>query len=199
VGRGGSRRLRVATVPCSVLSPQSSVFARRVGIGSGLGSACGIAVYGGVAGFGLTAISDGLLRQQRWLSLVGGLCLLYIGYTIVRSEPATEVATDTERSLAGAFSSTFFLTLISPAVVLYFLAIFAGAGLVGPGGDYVAAALLVVGVFAGSALWWVGLSTLVALLRSRLNRRLLQWANWLSGLAIAGFGVVVLLRAGLAP
>src|SRR3954447_8957592 len=142
---------------------------RRVGIVSGLGSACGTAVYGGVAGFGLTAVSDGLLRQQRWLSLIGGLCLLYIGYTIVRGEPATEVAADVERSLARGFSSTLFLTLISPAVVLSFLAIFAGAALVGPGGDYVAAASLVFGVFAGSALWWVGLSTLVALLRSRLN------------------------------
>jgi threonine/homoserine/homoserine lactone efflux protein len=53
--------------------------------------------------------------------------------------------------------------------------------------------LLVSGVFLGSASWWLILSGLVGIFRARFQARGLQWVNRVSGLIIAGFGLIALL------
>ena len=81
------------------------------------------------------------------------------------------------------------LTLTNPATILSFVAVFAGLGLAGGEGGYLAASVLVGGVFLGSALWWLTLSGTVGMLRSRVQPRALRWVNVLSGLILGGFGV----------
>ena len=49
------------------------------GLISGLGAASADALYGAVAGFGLTFISNTLISQQIWLRLIGGVFLCYLG------------------------------------------------------------------------------------------------------------------------
>ena len=93
--------------------------------------------------------------------------------------------------LVGAYASTLVLTLTNPMTILSFAAVFAGLGAAGAG--YGAAAVLVTGVFAGSALWWLVLSGAVGLLRHRVTPRGLRWVNRASGTIIAGFGLLVLL------
>jgi threonine/homoserine/homoserine lactone efflux protein len=93
------------------------------------------------------------------------------------------------------FASTFLLTLTNPMTIVSFAAIFAGLGLSGAGGDFASAGALVLGVFIGSASWWLMLSGGVVLLRTRIDQRALQWVNRVSGLVIAGFGMVALASA----
>lgn len=52
---------------------------RRSGFLCGLGAATADALYGCVAGFGLSFVSDFLTGQQSWLRLFGGLFLCYLG------------------------------------------------------------------------------------------------------------------------
>ncbi len=129
---------------------------RSVGFLSGLGAASADAVYGCVAAFGMTSVSGFLVDQQLWLRLVGGVFLLYLGLRTFRERPTEREAVTGVASyggLAGAYASTFFLTLTNPSTILSFAAIFAGLGLAGEGGGYAAAAVLVASVFSGSALW----------------------------------------------
>ncbi|MGZ3666937.1 MAG: LysE family transporter, partial [Ktedonobacterales bacterium] len=109
------------------------------------------------------------------------------------SKPAEQAATTGKYSLAGAYASTLLLTLTNPSTILSFVAIFAGLGLASSGGSYAASAQLVLGVFLGSALWWLLLSTGVGMLRSRLDLRALRWVNRLSGLILLSFGLIALL------
>ncbi len=169
---------------------------RVVGFVSGLGAATADAAYGGVAAFGLTWVSDLLVKQQLWLRLVGGVFLLYLGIKAFLERPAEREAAASGRgrgSLAGAYASTLGLTITNPTTILSFVAIFAGLGLVGEGGGYAAAAVLVAGVFSGSALWWLLLSGGVSLFRSKLGLGALRWVNRASGTIIFGFGVAALL------
>ncbi len=166
---------------------------RTTGLLSGLGAATADAVYGCIAGFGLTFISAFLLEQQLWLTLFGGAFLCYLGLKTLLAQPASQAALAKSNGLIGAYASTFFLTLTNPATILSFMAIFAGLGLVGAGGDYLAATILVFGVFIGSALWWLALSGGVSLFRARVDARGLRWVNRLSGVIIGGFGLLVLL------
>ncbi len=166
---------------------------RVAGFVSGLGAASADMVYGAIAAFGLTAITGLLVRQQGWLRLVGGLFLCYLGARTLLARPGGSTAEAEGRSRAGAYLATFALTLTNPMTILSFAAIFAGAGVAQTGGSYGAAAAMVLGVFLGSAAWWLLLSTGVSLLRSRFDARAALWVNRLSGLIILGFGAAALI------
>ena len=166
---------------------------RATGFVSGLGAATADAIYGCIAGFGLTLVTRFLMDQQVWLRLFGGAFLCYLGVKTVLSRPAKQAASAKGSGLAGAYGSTFLLTLTNPMTILSFAAVFAGLGLASAGGSYASASILVLGVFAGSALWWLMLSGGVSLLRSRFDVPGLEWVNRISGVIITGFGVVALL------
>jgi threonine/homoserine/homoserine lactone efflux protein len=109
------------------------------------------------------------------------------------SRPA-EVAVATERpGLLAAFASIFGLTMTNPMTILSFAGLFAGLGLTGTGGAD--AALLVLGVFFGSASWWVVLTSVVAILRAKVTIGALTWVNRLSGAAILAFAIVAIATA----
>ena len=170
---------------------------RGAGFVSGLGAATADAMYGAAAGFGLTAVAGVLVGGQQWLRLVGGLFLLYLGIRTWRragQSGSQSIVSDTSRGLLGAYASTLALTLTNPMTILSFAAIFAGLG-IASGARYASAAALVAGVFSGSALWWLTLSTVVGVLRHHLSTSGLRWVNRASGAIIAGFGVQALMAA----
>src|SRR6266705_7021820 len=73
---------------------------RPCGFASGLGAATADAVYGCVAGFGLTAVSSLLVSQQSWLRLIGGLFLCYLGVKSFFARPAQSTAASKGGALA---------------------------------------------------------------------------------------------------
>ena len=170
---------------------------RLIGLLTGLGAAAADGVYGAIAAFGLTAVTDLLIGQGPWLGLIGGLFLCYLGVRTFMAVSAGPAAPARSGALFVIFGSTFVLTLTNPTTILSFVAIFAGLGLGNTGGDYFAASLMVAGVFLGSALWWVGLSGAVSVLRTRVGPRALRAINRLSGLLIGGFGVGALAFGAL--
>src|SRR6266516_6335969 len=144
-----------------VLCIQRTLYKGQIcGLVSGLGIATADAVYGSIAASGLTLLTNFLVSQQVWIRLVGGLFLIYLGFKTVFTKPAVRAAAvkTTANSYFGAYTSTFVLTLTNPLTILSFAAVFAGLGLGGGTTDYAGAAWLVLGVFLGSALWWLLLS-----------------------------------------
>lgn len=165
---------------------------RASGLVSGLGAATADAFYGSIAGFGLTFISSFLIDQQLWLRLVGGAFLLYLGVRTFLSKPAERAAEAASTNLISAFASTLFLTITNPMTIISFAAIFAGLGIGSMNGDFGAAAILVLGVFIGSAIWWLVLSGGVSIFRARFDVRALSWVNKISGVIITVFGLFAL-------
>ncbi len=163
---------------------------RMSGLASGLGAATADAFYGSIAAFGLTFISGFLIDQKLWLGLLGGAFLCYLGVRTFLSQPAQQAALAQGQGLAGAYGSTFFLTLTNPMTILSFMAMF--AGIVRGSTDYSSAATIVLGVFTGSATWWLVLSGGVSLLRSRFDLNAMRWVNRISGIIIVAFGLVIL-------
>ncbi len=159
------------------------------GLISGLGAASADAIYGIIAGFGLTFISSFLVSQQTWLGLFGGLFLCYLGLRTWLTKPSGESAKSTQRGLWGNYLSIFILTLTNPMTILSFVAIFAGLGLAQNDGNYSAALLLVLGVFSGSATWWLLLSFGVGLFRERVTPQWMVWINRISGGIILTLGI----------
>lgn len=178
--------------PIGLLCVQRTLMRGRwSGLLSGLGAASADALYGCIAGFGLASLANRLLAWQMELRVFGGLFLLYLAWQTWRSPPTVEQARvrPTHAGLLGDYLSTLALTLTNPVTILAFLGIFAGLGLVAEGKDFVAASLLVLGVFSGSLLWWLLLAGGVGLLRGRLTPTVLRGISQTSGVLIAGFGL----------
>ena len=162
---------------------------QRYGLVSGLGVATADATYGAIAAFGLSAITDVLVNARQVLGLVGGIFLLWLAWRTIRSAP-TEAATVTtaRRGYAGAYLSILGLTLANPMTILSFGALFAGLGVTsGATGD---AALIVLGVLLGSTMWWIVLTTAVALMRRRITPAWIHRINLASGVVIGAFAIV---------
>jgi threonine/homoserine/homoserine lactone efflux protein len=156
------------------------------GFVSGMGIAVADGFYGAVAAFGLTAISGFLLGLRFWLGLIGGVFLLYLGIKSLAAKPVPmQENRQAQTSLSKAFLSTLGLTLANPPTILAFAAIFAGLGLVSDS-NYGIASLVVLGVFLGSASWWLILAAGAGWLRGRIGPSLVRAVNVVSGISILG-------------
>ncbi|MCA1648359.1 MAG: LysE family transporter [Chloroflexi bacterium] len=170
-----------------------------VGFVSGLGAATADASYAAIAGFGISAVASVLVDQRLWLRVVGGLFLVYLALRTLWAAPAERAADHRSSSLrlVGAYSSTLALTLSNPMTILSFAGIFAGLGLGSLDQSSTVSALgLVLGVFGGSAAWWLVLASVTIRLRGRITPRGLRLVNIGSGAVILAFGIQSLVAAG---
>jgi len=159
----------------------------------GFGAAAADGLYGFVAAFGLTIISDTLLSQQIWIRLIGGGFLCYLGFKTYFAKPPDSSQQSNGRGYLGSFISTFLLTLTNPLSIIAFLGVFAGFGLRDSELSLGSASTLIVGVFLGSSLWFFLLSYSITLFRSKINATGLGWVNRISGLLIIVFGMVAIM------
>jgi threonine/homoserine/homoserine lactone efflux protein len=165
---------------------------------SGVGVATADAMYGAVAAFGLTAITNLLVGIDRPLGIIGGTVLVVLAVrsllAVVRLDGTAPVARQDRGRLdspIAAWGSMVALTATNPATILSFAALFASIG-AGTGGGTGALAV-VAGVFTGSVAWWALLTAVIAGLRARMTPRIVRWLNIVSAALIGGFGVVAIV------
>ena len=169
----------------------------RLGFICGLGAAAADALYALAGTVALLAIAQWVIDDRLALRVIGGIFLVYLGArTFLRPTTALptpgRIAALLPRGVHSAFMSTFLLTLANPVTLLGFAAMFAGLG-VAPMGMLSsadgAAAALVLGVFLGSALWWLALSSLIRRLRPYIGAHTLTVINRISGTVLTAFGL----------
>ena len=163
------------------------------GLFSGLGVASADALAASIAALGISFVSDFLIEHQMILRLGGGIFLCYLGWQIYGTKPKAQPAPRDVNGMLNAYATTFFLTFSNPVTILSFIAIYAGWHVPSLQGRYIAAAMLALGVFLGSALWWIGLFVGMTAFRGRFSMSALHWVHRVSGALIAGFGIVMLL------
>lgn len=179
--------------PINVLCVRRTlVHGRLAGIASGLGAAFADTIYGALAALGLAFITGIMLEERFWLGVIGAAILVILGVRTLIAGPPRAAVTKDPSSLAGDFTSTFFLTLTNPITVLSFIAIFAAFGIEGDDHIQLDDGLLLLGVFAGSLAWWLTLTGLVGLFHGRFSEEGLVWTNKVAGIIILGFAGVVL-------
>lgn len=179
--------------PVGVLCVHRTLVHGRIhGLLSGLGAAAADSVFAAVAALGLTVVADFLVQHQDWLRLGGGGLLLALGVRTLAIPMPSPGPDDKARGLTGDVVSTFALTLTNPVTLFSFIAVFAALGITARNAGLVHGALLVAGVFLGSALWWFLLSTGVGLIRTVMEDLYLRWIHHVSGALILAFGAGVL-------
>lgn len=174
-------------------------FGSYVGFISGLGAALGDALFASITAFGFTALARIITGYSTPLHLCGGIFLLAFGIRTFFAPPPPNIKerlADQDKfspSHAKAIASTFMLTVSNPATLVAYTALIASLGsLAKEQPSFITAWFIVGGVFIGSSLWWLTLTTLISLLHARINDNVVRIINEISGLLIATFGVVVL-------
>lgn len=158
----------------------------------GLGAATADALYGSIAAFGLTFVSDVIASQHFWLSLVGGGLLLFLGIRTFRAQPKDPKVPVDDKGLLRSYASSFLLALTNPVTIFAFVAVFAAFGL-GHRLSIISACILVIGVFAGSSLWFLAIGYVATLFRKRLDAGGLRWVNRISGVLITASGIAAII------
>lgn len=171
------------------------------GLACGLGAATADMMYGILVAVGMQKFAQALIAIQLPMSVLGGLFLCYLGLQKIWEKPTMQTASISSLALLAAYSSTFFLTLTNPATILDFMALFVGLQI--NVANYEQAFSFVGGVFAGSAAWWLFLSTVVEIFRSHLvfnqikpvPAAVLRAINCIAGAMIFGFGLWAICNA----
>ena len=178
--------------PMSLLCMQRTLRQGRAqGLAVGVGIAAADFSYAVLGAFGLTALSSVLLAGAQALRIAGALVLLYFALRIILSRPETAPRGGTAVAAWRGFASAYLLTLANPMTILFFAGLFAA---VAPLVAAAHATVFAAGVFAGSLLWWIALTAVVAGTASKLTPPVLRGLNRLSGLVLIGFAVYALVR-----
>ena len=171
------------------------------GLVSGLGAAVADTIYGIIAALGVRLFSSFLVGHQAAFRLIGAAFLTYIGIKSLVRDPFKRNASMSVAlmSYVKDFTSSFALTLTNPLTILAFISIFASFGLADPKEDYLATTLLIVGVFAGAAIWWLFLAGLAWRLRDKFTQRTVRWLHTIAGVLLLCFAAGVLVSILFLP
>lgn len=168
---------------------------RLAGISAGLGAAAADTIFAAVGAYSISFIGGFLASTESWFKLVGGLVLVVFGIYLGRKRPQVvdEDSREVPKGLFADFAMTLVLTLANPTTILSFIGLFAGvSGLRGFELNTIPA--LLIGVFIGSAVWWLILSGIVGLIRHKIDAYTMLWINRGSGTAIVAFGLYTLVE-----
>ena len=92
------------------------------------------------------------------------------------------------------YLTTFVLTLTNPLTIIAFMTIFALFKIVDGSQGLFSSVLVVAGIFLGSTLWFVFLTSLAAVLKKKLTDKSLHRLNMVLGVVICVFGLVLLIN-----
>lgn len=180
--------------PIGVLCIRTTLERGRIaGFCAGLGAAVADTIYAAIGAYAVNLVGAFLNAELMWFRLIGGVVLILLGANLARKEPnlANAETQEVPTGLVADFAMTLVLTLANPTTILSFAGIFVGlSGIIGFSVEAIPALLL--GVFLGSAGWWLALSGIVGLIRHRIDHTTMLWINRITGVAIILFGIYTL-------
>jgi threonine/homoserine/homoserine lactone efflux protein len=166
--------------PINILCMRRSVFqGLKIGFSTGFGAAVGDTFYGALAAFGVTWVSDFFIQYKAPLQILSAIVFALMGISILRAkdnDPKSMIPSS-KLSVGKAFISTLALTLTNPVTIMAFVAAFAALQLGRNENSHLQSFVLVLGVFMGSAAWWLGLSGVCSYLKRILNSKAMHRIN----------------------
>lgn len=168
-------------------------YGAKAGLLTGLGSSAADCLYTCMAAFGLTFLSDILLKYQKGITVAGSIFILYMGAVLIGKKEKQEVQ-EGKLSLSGMFFSSFVVGITNPAAILTFLFAFSWMGIGEQAGGFQGIGL-VCGVFTGTYLWWGMLTGLTCFLKRRAGKLEVQKINRIFGGMMAALGAVIFVKA----
>ncbi|HEX2865712.1 MAG TPA: LysE family transporter [Ignavibacteriales bacterium] len=158
------------------------------GLAVGLGASSGDLFYSAVAAFGITIVSDFLIAERFWIHLIGGVILFFMGFKMFRAEPPDPNHHVHHGGILKLYLSAAAIAFTNPITIFAFLTLFATVGLAS---EYsrLHALSIVGGVFTGSFIWFVILTSIIKRFRHRFDVGKMRLANKIAGVLVFIAGI----------
>ena len=170
------------------------------GLLAALGAASADAIFGAIAAFGLTQISDLLTEHQLEIRAIGVVVMLALATRLMTADPIDPAGPPpAERpGFFGPYFTTLFLTLANPVTLIAFAGVLAAAGVHQLGLNIAEGLVLTGSVFAGAALCWTGVAAFSAIFRGRVTVGAMRGINFVTATMMIVFASLISLSV-LAP
>ncbi|HBV86274.1 MAG TPA: L-lysine permease [Desulfosporosinus sp.] len=136
--------------------------------------------------FGVGAI----MEQSPWLEmavlLIGSIIVIYMGIGILRTQSSLDASTDVNVNILKVITTACVVTWFNPQALIdgsMMLGAFKATLSADEGSRFI------LGVAFGSTLWFLGISTLIPIIRDRFNDRVLRVINIVCGSVIIVYGI----------
>ena len=153
---------------------------KRVAFVTGVGIAAGGLVWGGATAQGLSALLVRYPQAYRTISILGGLYLLWLGWSALRTTHAKGATTANL-----GFKSGFLTNILNPKVGVFYLSLLPQFAPPGPG--LLWRSLLLAAIHAFFSLLWF--TILIYLFSRELPGWLARLLPWVTGTALTLFGL----------
>lgn len=165
----------------------------KAGLFTGLGSSVADCFYACVGVFGLTLISDFVLKYQVIIHILGGGFVLLLGIRLlIKTEDVDGAKAETVNPVK-MFLSSFAVGITNPAAILTFLFAFSYFGISGDT-ELLQGIMLVCGVLIGTYIWWGMLTAVTRIIKKKTEKFRFCYMNQIFGSVLSLFGVIILLR-----
>lgn len=174
------------------------------GIGSSVADVC----YACVSVFGITVISDFLLKHQSIICTLGCMMVILIGIRCLRKKETekpdsmilkerTDRQQEDFRNLISCFLSSFAIAITNPATILSFMVVFSMfriGGTESVGEDI----QLILGIFCGTCFWWLLIAVVVSRIREKVADGFYVKLNRIFGILMVLLGTGIGVHALMA-
>ncbi len=168
----------------------------KAGLLTGLGSSVADCFYACVGAFGLTLVSDFLLKYQTIINILGGTLIFVMGLSLILRKKEVEKPQKQVTGSIPMFLSSFAVGITNPAAILTFLFAFSYFG-IADGARLVSSVQLVAGVFIGTYIWWGSLTAAVAFIKRKTGNHSFRHMNKVFGTVLILFSAVVFIKSFL--
>lgn len=168
------------------------------GVAAGIGSVLGDGLIALFAGLGVGAVTGAVQTHRAVIQAIGGIALILFGLRLYVTKPRIIIPSDGEnkdaslRDFAWDIPQTFFLTITNPGAVLGLFAVFSGVSTFVDVSTTIDVLLMVAAIVAGSLMWWIALSNLIAKYRHHFDAGRLHLVNRVAGVLLAVFGAILI-------
>lgn len=182
--------------PIGLLCIQRTIAKGRLsGFVSGLGAALSDTIYAILAGLGVGLVLNFVNQYEFTFRIVTAVVLMGLGLYIFKSHPEENFGDYKPKGspYIKDFFSTFFITIANPLVIFIFLTIFTASGVMISIDKPISSVVVVAGIFVGASLWWLALTSFVAIFRQKITARMLHIGNIIGGVVIMLFAIVTFI------
>ncbi len=164
----------------------------RAGLITGLGSSVADCFYACIGAFGLTLLSDFLLKHQTIIHIIGGILVFTMGFRLLISKENKVLPKQVTGGLK-MFLSSFVVGITNPAAILTFLFAFSYFE-IKKQTEWFTSIQLIMGVFIGTYLWWGVLSMFVYFIKQKTKHYNFRYMNKFWGVILLIFSTSVFIK-----
>lgn len=147
-------------------------------------------LYAIIGAFGITIISDFLLKYQLQINFIGCIFIFLLGVSIVKKKYEIEKE-ETKQSLAKMFISSFIIGITNPATILSFIFAFSYFNIFQTTLNIYEGILIILGIFIGTFIWWSLLVFIGNIIKKKMKYEKLDIINNIFGILLILISIIL--------